>query len=248
MALAEELEREGHFLFKHRGILPVIVVLVGIAAFLENALTGEWLNRYWFNLPYELFCFFIALAGFLVRCGSIGYASMHTSGRNTKGQVAESLNTMGLYSMARHPLYFGNFLISFGAALLTRNPWFILFFIFFFWVYYERIMFAEEQFLTKKFTDTYTSWAAKTPAFIPKYSLWKGPSWSFNWKRAIWNEKAGVLAITTIFLLFAELEEFIRSSQFILHDRFWYYLFILSLIVYAGLKLIVKFSSLLDGK
>ena len=33
----------------------------------------------------------------------------NTSGRNTHDQVADSLNTSGIYSIVRHPLYVGNF-------------------------------------------------------------------------------------------------------------------------------------------
>ena len=33
-----------------------------------------------------------------------------------------------------------------------------------FWIYYERIMFAEEAFLRQKFGETYRRWAATTPS------------------------------------------------------------------------------------
>ncbi|MGB8874133.1 MAG: hypothetical protein WCC75_12145, partial [Desulfobaccales bacterium] len=39
-----------------------------------------------------------------------------TSGRNTQGQVAETLNTTGIYSLVRNPLYLGNFLIWLGLS------------------------------------------------------------------------------------------------------------------------------------
>ena len=56
-----------------------------------------------------------------------------------------------------------------GAALLIANAWFVVVFILVYWVYYERIMYAEEQFLRRKFGTVYTDWAAHTPAFIPSF-------------------------------------------------------------------------------
>lgn len=246
MALDDEFETQGQFLFRYRGILPVFVMIIGIIAFLESILTGKWPPVYWLNIPFELFCLLITLCGLAVRCYCVGYSSRNTSGRNIKCQVAESINTTGLYSIVRHPLYLGNFLMSLGVSSLTRNPWFILFSIFIFWVYYERIMFAEEQFLKRKFGQTYKSWASRTPAFIPNFSLWTRPASTFNCKKVVRNEKAGILAVAVTFLIFAQIEEFITNNQFVLHERFWYYLFVLSLISYTIIKLGIKYTSLLE--
>jgi len=52
----------------------------------------------------------LSMFGFIIRAIAIGTTPKGTSGRNTKeGQVAESLNTKGIYSMVRHPLYLGNY-------------------------------------------------------------------------------------------------------------------------------------------
>ncbi|WP_317038972.1 hypothetical protein ACF3NR_05840 [Vaginella massiliensis] len=52
-----------------------------------------------------------------------------------------------MYSMVRQPLYLSNFLMWIAPAMLTGNFWFIVAFCLFYWVYYERFMYAEEQFL-----------------------------------------------------------------------------------------------------
>ncbi|GAI74444.1 unnamed protein product [marine sediment metagenome] len=39
--------------------------------------------------------------------------------------------------------------------------------------YYERIIFAEEEFLRKTFGDSYLKWAEQTPTFLPKCKNWK---------------------------------------------------------------------------
>jgi protein-S-isoprenylcysteine O-methyltransferase Ste14 len=103
----------------------------------------------------------------------IGHTPKNTSGRNTKGQIAEELSTTGVYSICRHPLYAGNFLMWLGIAMMTESVAFIVMFCLAFWLYYERIMIAEEQFLRKFFSMAYLIWAEKTPAFIPNLKDWK---------------------------------------------------------------------------
>src|SRR4030095_3531295 len=82
-------------------------------------------------------------------------------------QVAEQLNTSGIYSVVRHPLYLGNYLMWIGIVLFTKNFEFVIIVSLLYWIYYERIMFAEERFLEKKFGESYLSWSLKVPAFIP---------------------------------------------------------------------------------
>ncbi|UKI18106.1 MAG: isoprenylcysteine carboxylmethyltransferase family protein [Bacteroidales bacterium] len=129
---------------------------------------------------YEILCFVVSLLGLAVRAFTVGYTPANTSGRNVAEQVADQLNTTGLYSVVRNPLYVGNFLMWLGIAMLTMNLWFIISFILLFWVYYERIIFAEEQFLTNKFGSVYTDWADKTPCFIPRLKGYVAPKLPFR--------------------------------------------------------------------
>ena len=76
-------------------------------------------------------------------------------------------------------------LVGIIIAMLTQNLWFILFFIVAYWLYYERIMIAEEQFLTKKFGDRYTGWASVTPAFVFNFKLWKKNEIPFSLKKEV---------------------------------------------------------------
>ncbi|WP_154855665.1 methyltransferase family protein [Cyclobacterium xiamenense] len=108
-------------------------------------------------------------------------APENTSGKNTRvGQVADQLNTLGIYSTVRHPLYLGNFISWFAIALLTANYWFVCVFILIYWLYYERIAMAEKQFLRRKFGSKYLHWADAVPAFIPNILLFKKPALRFS--------------------------------------------------------------------
>ena len=150
MPLLQEMEQQGLVLFKYRGILPVIIILTGLGVYLHTKISGNEVT-FISEQYYEFICLGVALLGGFIRAYAVGYTPYNTSGRNIDAQIADTVNTNGIYSIVRHPLYVGNFFCSLGIAMLTQNLWFILFFIMLYWVYYERIMFAEEQFLTKKF-------------------------------------------------------------------------------------------------
>jgi len=238
LALAEEFEKQGNILFKYRGIIPILFVVIGIfALFYEIKYTTFFFRN---NFTYDLFALGTTLFGLAIRFYTVGHSAKNTSGRNTHGQVAESVNTTGIYSIVRHPLYLGNFLMWLGVAFLTQNPWFILAFIFIYWVYYERIMFAEEQFLRGKFDSEYTSWAAKTPAFLPKLSKFIKAKLPFNLAKSIRQEKTGILLVFFAFFLFQSIENYFFSAD-IFTNNFWLFAFIGAVgyyIVVKGLQML----------
>ena len=151
MALQEEFESQGIWLFRYRGSLPIIILIIAIYFYIQSQLnptlncfqTAEAVSY------FEYFCLVISLLGLYIRSYTVGHTPNNTSGRNVTEQVADTVNTTGIYSILRHPLYLGNFFMWLGPALLTQNWWFNIAFGFFYWVYYERMMFAEEQFLRK---------------------------------------------------------------------------------------------------
>lgn len=239
MALIEEMEKQGNFLFRYRGVLPVFILAGGLILFAYSQWMQVSLGRP--ALPFDRFdqllCLFLCMLGFAIRVHAVGHSAKNTSGRNTNGQVADQLNTSGLYSALRHPLYLGNFFMWLGMAVLTMNFWFVGFFIMAFWVYYERIMFAEEQYLRRKFGVDYLNWSKDTPAFIPRFKNWRKPELPFNWKKVIQKEKTGLLAIFTVVFLFDIIQDSIRKGLFNLKFDFWLTAFLFSLAVYLFLKI-----------
>lgn len=203
MALQEEFEQQGNWLFKRRGVFPVLILLIGLLLFLYREYCGQPFflgteNRTY----YDLICLSVSLLGLAVRVYTVGYTPARTSGRNRDEQIADTLNTTGIYSVVRHPLYLGNFLIWLGPAMLCANGWFIVSFALFYGLYYERIMFTEEQFLRRKFGDAYLQWSSAVPAFIPDWSKFRRSSVLFSWKKVIINEKNGLASIFIVFLIF----------------------------------------------
>lgn len=212
MALSDEMERQGGILFRYRSYIPLTAVFAGVIVFIftrtSEGNTALMCGGVYYGSGYDMFCLAVCFIGFILRVYIVGYTPANTSGRNTKeGQVADSVNMTGIYSAVRHPLYLANFFMYSGAALLTANFWFVMWFIFAFWVYYERIMLAEEEFLKRKFGESYIKWASETPAFIPSFKHYKKPELSFSWKKAVKKEKNGFAAMFIVFSMFNILGE-----------------------------------------
>lgn len=243
MALQEELKTQGDFLFKNRSYLPLIILVIGLSVFIHS----EYQNKIIDNRIPELFNYIwlsISLFGLYIRVVTVAHTPKNTSGRNTKeGQIAEQLNTTGIYSIVRHPLYLGNFFMWLGVAMLTNNTWFVIAFILLYALYYERIMYAEESFLIQKFGDTYLDWAKNTPAFIPSFKYYQKAKYPFSIKKALKKEKNGLAAVFLIFWVFSFTGKMVKGKA--IEFEFWFYGALASTMIYIVLK-IVKKQKLLD--
>lgn len=246
MALQEEFEEQGIWLFKYRGSLPILLLLIGAILYLRTKIYPEtfFLENTSYEIDYEFFCLLISLFGFGIRVYTVGHTPQNTSGRNTQEQVAETLNTTGMYSIVRHPLYLGNFFMWIGPALLSGNFWFLIAFCLFYWVYYERIMFAEEQFLKRKFGLLYANWSKNVPAFIPRFKNFIKPDLDFSWKKVLKKEKNGLAATFLIFTIFNISGKLIQRET-----NYNYFLIIcclLTLLIYLVLKYLKKQTTILN--
>ncbi len=246
MALQEELEKQGIWLFRYRGVLPMVILAIGAILYLRSQFYPHlyFLQNVRYEFYFEMLCLAISLGGLAVRIYTVGNTPKNTSGRNVKEQVADELNTTGIYSIVRHPLYLGNFFIWLGPAILTGHFWFVIAFCLFYWVYYERIMFAEEQFLRRKFGVKYQEWSAKTPAFFPNFSLFKKSTLSFSWKKVLKKEKnvlAGIFLLFTIFDLACGLMDKTHQINYFLLSAC-----LLTGVMYAILKYLKKKTTVLD--
>jgi protein-S-isoprenylcysteine O-methyltransferase Ste14 len=210
MALLHSFESSGNFLFRNRGHIPVLLFLLAVPIiYITNVsyLTPTW------ELVIQLVAMSVSFAGFLIRVLTIGTTPAGTSGRNTReGQVAEELNTTGIYSVIRHPLYLGNFLMWIGIIFFTYNLYFVIIISLGYWLYYERIMFAEERFLEKKFGSSYLDWSMKAPAFIPSFGNYKKNDILFSLKSVLRREYSGVLATVFGFAFIDNLRYFFTNN------------------------------------
>lgn len=211
MALFHSFERSGNFLFKNRSHIPVIlfVLAIPVVYFTKPEFPDPAIET---GITWA--AIIISFLGFLVRAITIGTTPAGTSGRNTKeGQVAEELNTSGIYSVIRHPLYLGNYLMWIGIVMYTFNIWFVISVSLAYWLYYERIMFAEERFLEKKFGKPYLDWSLTAPAFLPSFKNYKRSKLYFSMKSVLRREYSGVLATVFGFVFIDNLRYFIENKD-----------------------------------
>jgi len=241
MALREEFEASGNWLFRWRSYLPFLLfgLLIPALPLIHRPFGRADLQNAW-----EICCFVISLSGLAIRCLVGGHAPSKTSGRNTACQVAETLNTTGIYSIVRHPLYVGNYLMWLGIALFCFVPWVAVTFTLLFWLYYERIMFAEEEFLRRKFGSDFEEWSARTPAFFPRFSLWKPPSLPFCLRTVIRREFTGLFGIAVAFIAMDQFESLVSTRKYSL-EPIWIGIGLFSLVFYLIARTIKKNTRLL---
>jgi protein-S-isoprenylcysteine O-methyltransferase Ste14 len=242
MALSHELERVGNWFFRWRSYLPLLLLVLFLLALRDfTYLTPQKnINRLW-----ELICLGISSFGLFLRIVTVGYVPRGTSGRNTRKQVADVLNTTGMYSVVRHPLYVGNFIMWLGIALFLHLWWFTLLIALIFWVYYEKIMYAEEAFLQQKFGVKFLAWAEKTPLFIPNFSLWQAPEMQFSFRSALKREYASFFAMIAIFTGLKILSSLWVEKTFSF-DPMWTFIFLGSLGCYLIVRFLKKKTHFLD--
>lgn len=200
MTLFDTLSQQGNFLFRWRSFVPLVLLIPGAMALADSALFenkyGDFIEECWVIIGLV-----IAILGLAIRWITVGFVPGSTSGRNTKSQRADVLNTDGMYSIVRNPLYLGNFLAILGVLISLKVWWFVLIGILAYWIYIERVIAAEEEYLIEKFGDEYRQWAYQTPIFIPKIQLWRSPELLFSYKTVLKREYNGVMAVAAAFFI-----------------------------------------------
>ncbi|MDD5681249.1 MAG: isoprenylcysteine carboxylmethyltransferase family protein [Candidatus Omnitrophica bacterium] len=246
MTLRESMEKQGNWLFKWRSYFPLLGIPVLLMA-LSNANSIEKTYGDLAGGLWGILCISISFLGFSIRCLTAGYVSAGTSGRNTQSQVAEMLNTTGMYSLVQHPLYLGNFIIMLGLALFTQVWWFVLIICLAFWIYYERIIFAEEEFLTGKFGDSFLDWTAKTPIFFPNFRKLEKPALQFSVKTVLRREFSTFFAIIVSFTILHTVIDIITEGKLKI-SLLWIIFFGGGLIIYLILYFLKKKTRILHVK
>jgi protein-S-isoprenylcysteine O-methyltransferase Ste14 len=150
-----------------------------------------------------------------------------------------------MYSVVRNPLYLGNFFMGLSIALFLHLWWIPLIYTLSFAIYYERIIFAEEMFLRQKFGEEYVEWASRTPAFIPKLSLWRKPDLSFSLRTVIKREYQSLYGlIVTLFTIELILECYLNHALFI--QMMWAGILLVTTFLYLIVRILHLRTSLLN--
>lgn len=241
MSFQDEMVTQGNWLFRWRSYLPLIFVIPLSFAVVNMRLP---FGSYVLHERWEVVALGISILGVLVRVITVGHTPAGTSGRNTHGQVAETLNTTGIYSIVRHPLYLGNFLIGLGIVTVPLQVWLAALYVLAFWLYYERIVVAEEEFLRSRFGEAFAHWAQETPAFIPNLHLWKEPVLRFSIRNVLKREYTALALVVICHATIETMEHLVIDHEF----RFelgWATLLGSSILLYLLLRILKRHSRLL---
>jgi protein-S-isoprenylcysteine O-methyltransferase Ste14 len=238
------MEKQGMWLFKWRSYLPLLLIPLFFLAlknseFIERRF-GDDAGDFW-----ESIAVLVSFLGLAIRCFTVGSVLRGTSGRNTQSQVAKVLNTEGMYSLTRNPLYLGNFIIIFGVTLFIQVWWLVFIVWAGFWLYYERIIFAEEEFLRKKFGSEFIDWSQKTPMVIPNFKNWRKPELPFSFKTVFRREFSTYFAIVAVYFFTEVGGEFLSEKRFFVHHS-WLIFFLVSMGIYFSFLFLKKRTHILD--
>ncbi len=241
MSLLHEFEKQGNWLFRRRGWLPLFIFIPSLVYIYFSGATNIY-----YQPGIETAFLGVSIFGLFIRIITVGRKPKNTSGRNKKKQVADRLNTNGIYSVVRHPLYLGNFFMWLGPVLFLRSVWIALIFCLAYWLYYERIMFAEEQFLRKKFDESYDMWAEKVKPFIPSFSNYTRPDLPFSLRNVLKHEYHGFATIFIVFALLDLTRNYTLKGRLDIHTM-WLVLLIFAFLTWLILRILKKHTSVLNA-
>ncbi len=162
---------------------------------------------------FELFCLLTAVSGIAVRVMTIGYIADGTSGRNTTSHKAATINTTGLYSIMRNPLYLGNYLILLGMSLLSQNWEVLAINTFLFAAAYVPIILTEEHFLRQRFGLAFRDYVSHAPRFFPQPWLWRKPDRPFSLRMILRRENDSLFSTVLAFLFIVMVRQYTITGQ-----------------------------------
>jgi len=240
MLLKEKLESTGYTLFRWRSFLPLLTIILFLIVMRDFSYPR---GKHYLALLWESGCFVVSLFGLAIRVFTVGCVPKGTSGRTTGEPRASVLNTTGMYSVIRHPLYTGNFFIWLGVSMFPRSLFFTIAIILLFFLYYERIILAEEKILHEKFGNTFVEWTNRTPILFPGFRNWQKAALPFSLKTVLKRECSTFFAIIAVFTCLEIGGDlfYLGRLQF---DPVWVFIFSTGLCTYVILRTLKKMGFL----
>ena len=244
MKLEKNIVTTGYWLFRWRSYFPIILLTIFIPAMAEYEYVG---GERGMTTNWGIFSLVVGMIGLFFRILVVGHTPQNTSGRNTREQIADVLNTTGWYSVVRHPLYLGNYIMGLGVSLFPFVWWLPVIYSLVFSLYYERIMAAEEDFLRSKFGNDFDNWSEKTPGFFPDFSKWDNPELKISFKNILRREYSSLFALIFTFTVLDLIGNYLVIQKLYVVTM-WNVLFWTTLASYLILRFLKRHSNFLDVK
>jgi len=178
--------RWGAVLFRNRGWLPVLFLIVPLLA------PGHLTAHRWI------------IGGVIIAIGeAIRLAGVAAAGTVTRrrSRNVQRLVTYGIFSWVRNPLYVGNFLVWMGFAVISGVLWFIPVAAVIFAIEYTLIVRYEEGVLETIFGQEYLAYKQRTPRWFPRPPSVK-ESGEHHWGEAWRSEVSTLIQYVVLVALF----------------------------------------------
>lgn len=221
----------GNVLFQYRSFTPIPLIVLVFIIFKPVDLGNG-------NVFINVFGFMVSLIGEFVRVIAVGYAHSGTSGRESFLK-ADALNTTGIYSLVRNPLYIGNFLIFSGLVMVFANFWAEMAAAVFLIGQYYFIILCEEDFLRNQYGNLYEDYCHRVNRVIPVFKNYKLNPNPFDLKKVIFKESDSVFNMLLMFLLILLYKEKVFLGD-VSHLAVYAVLLGILIIVYVVIKIIKK--------
>ena len=218
----------GKFLFRFRSFTPLPLIALTFVFFRPLSPSPLWT---WAGMALALF-------GEGIRIVSVGYAGSGTSGRENFLK-ADSLNTTGLYSLVRNPLYWGNMLIFAGLLTLFANPWALALFVVFLFLQYHFIVLAEESFLVGLHGPGYEEYCRRIHRWLPRFDRPVPPGRPCDLKKVLFKENDSCFNLLFGALLVLAWKERYFSGR-LLRPLAFAAAAVVIFAIYAGVKVLKK--------
>ena len=220
--------RVGKFLFRFRSFTPLPLILLTFVLFRPLSPSPLW----------TVAGLAVAFFGEGIRVHCVGYAHSGTSGRESYLK-ADSLNTSGLYSLTRNPLYWGNGLIFTGLLTVYAQPLALAIFIVFLFLQYHFIVLAEESFLRERYGPAYEEYCRRVSRWLPRFGPYSPPNRPFDFKKVFFKENDSCFnLLLTAVLILAVKEKFFFGR--VRHPLCFAGAALLLVVLYAGMKIMKK--------
>lgn len=244
----DSIERQGQWLFHRRSIIgftlvPFLALAIWQPGFPANALSSTGMET------LSLTGLAMALLGLALRSVTVATVPADTSRRSTRQLLAQTLNTRGMYSIVRHPLYLANLIVATGFALAVGSLWYMAVFQLAHALYIERIMACEDRFLARTHGAQWDDWSTRTPAFLPRRLAWKSPGLDWSMRTIMRREYNSICLMTTAFFLLqlcrGTLIAGLPVRTWLRHNPLWDAVFVAGLATWLILRTLKRHTRLL---
>jgi len=123
--------------------------------------------------------------------------------------------------------------------MFTLVWWAVLIVVILYLIYYERIIFAQEEFLRERFGDVYIKWAENTPVFLPNPRKYQKPNLPFSLRKVLRRGYSSIFAIIASFT-FLEITGDLLAEGRLEIDLGWALFFSIGLLEYLILMTLKK--------